>query len=391
MNKIYFVNDGEIDLRCITTFGVSVKEIDNPIGFFGTGLKYAIAIILRNGGKFILYRGLQKYEFAAKTELIRGKEFGIISMNDTELSFTTDLGKTWKMWQAFRELYCNTSDENGQCTDEFIEPALGKTVIVIEDDDFYNVFKNKDEIILSGSPIYDLGEVEVHEYCSSNFFYKNIRVGLPDKTPMFTYSFKSGVTLTEDRTISNSAEVNYIIVKSVAYGNNNSFIERFLKAETNSFESGLDFQSHLFSKPSQCFMEVMSRIDFKHISNFSAVKYYQKYTDLKKAPKLCELNDIERQQLIKAIAFCEGIGFIIDINSINVTDDLPENNLGKVYMEKIYISRRAFMQGTKQVAATVLEEWLHLEKKYSDETYEFQTYLFDLVVTLGERLNGEPL
>ena len=36
---IVFENPGEIDVAAISTFGVSVKETDNPIGFFGTGLK----------------------------------------------------------------------------------------------------------------------------------------------------------------------------------------------------------------------------------------------------------------------------------------------------------------------------------------------------------------
>jgi hypothetical protein len=46
---VVFENPGEIDAAAIRTFGVSVKEGENPIGFFGTGLKYAIAILLRTG------------------------------------------------------------------------------------------------------------------------------------------------------------------------------------------------------------------------------------------------------------------------------------------------------------------------------------------------------
>lgn len=45
---VIFENPGEIDPRMISTFGVNVKENDSAIGFFGTGLKYAIAILLRN-------------------------------------------------------------------------------------------------------------------------------------------------------------------------------------------------------------------------------------------------------------------------------------------------------------------------------------------------------
>lgn len=50
MSKLYFLNNGEFDVSAMLTFGVSAKESDNPIGQFGTGFKYAIAIILRLGG-----------------------------------------------------------------------------------------------------------------------------------------------------------------------------------------------------------------------------------------------------------------------------------------------------------------------------------------------------
>ena len=45
--------------RAIRTLGVSVKVGDSPIGYFGTGLKFALATILRKGGEIVLKRGLQ--------------------------------------------------------------------------------------------------------------------------------------------------------------------------------------------------------------------------------------------------------------------------------------------------------------------------------------------
>jgi len=46
---IVFGNDGGLDLQAAMTFGVSAKETNNPFGQFGTGLKYAVAILLRTG------------------------------------------------------------------------------------------------------------------------------------------------------------------------------------------------------------------------------------------------------------------------------------------------------------------------------------------------------
>jgi hypothetical protein len=93
---VIFENDGEIDAAAIRTFGVSVKQGDNPIGFFGTGLKYALAILLRTGHSVAIQSGLEKHRFALKDVTIRGETFQVVTMNRRELGFTTqgwqDLG-----------------------------------------------------------------------------------------------------------------------------------------------------------------------------------------------------------------------------------------------------------------------------------------------------------
>ena len=115
VNYVIFSNPGLIDLRAITTFGVSSKENDSAIGFFGTGFKYALAILLRERQDITILRGkTKKYKFSHKTQTVRVDKFDFIYMNEQALNFTTDLGKTWKLWQAYRELYCNCVDEYGK-------------------------------------------------------------------------------------------------------------------------------------------------------------------------------------------------------------------------------------------------------------------------------------
>lgn len=58
---IIFHNPGELDIRAVTTFGLSVKKSDNPIGQFGTGLKYAIAVALRHGCDVEICAGRERY------------------------------------------------------------------------------------------------------------------------------------------------------------------------------------------------------------------------------------------------------------------------------------------------------------------------------------------
>ena len=127
---VVFTTPGLIPLEAFTTFGVNAKpNSTNPFGYFGTGLKYAIAVCLRNGCKVVLWRGDIKYTFYVSTKDFRGKDFDFVRMKKetrnfaglwassyTQLPFTLELGKNWELWQAFRELETNTRDENGWTT-----------------------------------------------------------------------------------------------------------------------------------------------------------------------------------------------------------------------------------------------------------------------------------
>lgn len=388
MNTVYFKNDGLIDLTAVTTFGVNAKETDNPFGFFGTGLKYAIAILLRNNHEIVIYRGLEAHRFTVAEKIVRGQPFKIVCMDDRELGFTLDVGKTWKMWQVFRELYCNTMDENGAVSLTG-EPEEDTTLVAVSGDAFLTEYVQRDKTVLNTKPIYQLGRVNVHPRSNDSVFYRTIRVAEFERPPQFTYNIVSKLALTEDRTVANSHELNSIIRECVLCGDNAKFIRDFISVNDGTYEATVDMNWN--DTPSDTFMSVMKSISFKDVANPSLLAFYRKHTEKRKTPKPAIMTDVEKQQLSRAVRFCEKLNYEVSKHTINVTDDLKKNILGMVYNDEIYIARRTFMQGTKQVAATVLEEHLHLHKNFHDETYEFQTYLFDVIVSLGEQLNGEPL
>lgn len=56
MSVVQFRTPGLIPLEAFDTMGISAKVGDHPIGRFGTGLKYAVAVILREGGIIRLFR-----------------------------------------------------------------------------------------------------------------------------------------------------------------------------------------------------------------------------------------------------------------------------------------------------------------------------------------------
>lgn len=389
MKTVYFSNDGLIDLTAVSTFGINAKETEDPFGFFGTGLKYAIAILLRNNQEITIWRGKDKHTLTLATKEIRNKTFNIVCLDGQEIGFTTELGKTWKMWQAFRELYCNTMDENGTVGSNEIKPQNGKTVITVTGDDFYQAYLKRSEIILETKPEICLRGVDIHRSPSRHLYYRTIRVAELDAEARFTYNFTSPIELTEDRTIKYASQADRIIRESVLQGDNEAFIREFACAPDQSFEGKMDLDWS--TVPNALFIRVINDMDFKDITNHTLLNVYKKHANTNKAPQPASKTDIEIKQLEKAIGFCKSIGYPVDKYRINVTDDLRENTLGIAYCGEIYIARRTFMQGTKQVAATLLEEYLHLAKGYQDETYLFQTYLFDVIVSLGERLAGEPI
>jgi hypothetical protein len=49
------------------------------------------------------------------------------------------------------------------------------------------------------------------------------------------------------------------------------------------------------------------------------------------------------------------------------------------------------MIGTKTVAGTLIEEFIHLKHGLGDECRDMQNFLLDRLVSLGEQMHGEPL
>ena len=64
--------------------------------------------------------GLKVYSFAVRSEVVRGKTFNMVCMNGEAIGFTTDLGKNWELWQAFRELYFDCTNEFGKAEAELV-------------------------------------------------------------------------------------------------------------------------------------------------------------------------------------------------------------------------------------------------------------------------------
>jgi hypothetical protein len=387
-----FRNPGEIDPRTITTIGANIKIKDNPIGFFGTGLKYAIAIILRLGGKITIYSGLDKYTFSTKKVDIRGKSHDLIMMNDQELGFTMDYGKNWEPWMAFREIYSNCMDEEGEVSTTVETPKDLMTTIIVDCADFEKTYLNKGNFFLENNDhlIHTNRDVDVYSRPEGGVFYRGIRVASINSE--FSYCIKIETKLTEDRTMKDDFNVRFYSAISLALMTDKDIIHRVLTAEQGTFEHRLDFD----------FGSVDMSKEFKEVAldligngnarlNHSIKGLIERRTETSIDLNEAEISDLEQQQLTKAIEFSRFLGFNVDYYPIKIAKDLGMGIHGLAKNRIIYIDEECFKIGTKYLASTLIEEFIHIRKGFKDETRSMQNYLFETIVHLGERLKGEPI
>ena len=247
-NVVSFQNAGLIEIAAITTLGINAKEGDDAIGYFGTGLKYAIAAILRTGQRIVIYRGLEAYEFKTVSTDVRNKSFDIVYMNGQPLGFTTRLGVNWEQWMLFRELESNTRDEKGVTHGRFIEPAEGHTTIVVTGQEFYNEYLNRDRIFINTTPLYRTQYVEVHEGAGNGIYYRGVLVQGTKEPTQFRYNILSELTLTEDRTVKYSWAVPHVLMPAICQMNSTDFWEDALYDSKGHYEASIEFSHSVMTQ-----------------------------------------------------------------------------------------------------------------------------------------------
>lgn len=371
-------NLGLIPIEGITTMGVNVK--DGPsIGLFGTGLKYAISVVLRLGGTITIYRGREPYRFSTETKEIRGKNFEIVHMNGQPLGFTTEYGKTWEPWMAFRELYSNMLDEHGTHSHEPQPAAEGVTTLHVDCGPITDAYANRHEYFIEGTPIYLSPELlEVHPGPSEFIYYRGIQAGRLAKPSVLKYNILTETTLTEDRNLQ-PYYIGWRIVRGLERCTDQHIFDEILLCGEDYFEYSLDWTE--VTTPSENFLAA-----FEASWEKNPAKPNRSATELlvRRRPHIREKGyrspTFEQMQMINtAYAFCE----FFDENArrwpIAVADDLGENVLALARFDKIILTERIFKMGQDEVNHGVLEEHLHLHYGFIDCSRGLQNFLFGLL------------
>ena len=399
-SKTYvFRNAGVIDPRSITTFGVSSKEGKNPIGFFGTGLKYAIAVLLRLKCSVTIHSGGDTYEFSAKPTRIRVNDFDLVHMNDEPCGFTTELGKTWELWQAFRELACNAKDEGGSWDDlgycEGDSPHAGETHVVVTGRAFDSVWAQRHSIILNSAPLSALADhAEIHAGRSEYLYYRGVRCHKLSRPSAYTYNVTRTMDLTEDRQFKYDWYAADSVCRAVTASHDAMICQTVVTADPQMWWEPGALPFPRSAPVSEVFKDTVIYLAKKFAKNLNpaARKLVQEeyLEDLLVGEEL-KLTRMDQVRLDKATGFLLKIGYDVSRYPIKVSAHLGEGVLGRAHQNVIYISKLAFEQGTKRLAGTIYEEFLHLSTGCQDCTYEMQNMLIDAIMSMGEQALGEVL
>jgi hypothetical protein len=378
MRLVNFHNPGHVDLDTIRTMGVNVKDNDNPIGYFGTGMKYAIATLLRTKHTITLQTNGETIPFTTLTKEIRGKPFEMIMMGDEQLGFTTDLGKNWEPWQAYRELASNAFDEGGKVTTNAVEDD---TVFTVIGEGIIEAHRIRDTIFLQSEPWLLKDGIEVHRGESKYLFYRGVRVHKLDKPSRFTYNFVSHMALTEDRTLASPYMAQYELQRVLPTFPEPKLAERLVSAGEGHYEERLSWRE--CTKPSDEFLDALEEAYKRDRARFS--RQLQEMLNAHRKVGEYEpfmLSRADEQVFAEALTRLRRLNAIVAPEDVVFAEHLGPGVYAVVDGGKIYISRQTLANGLDFLTITLYEEWIHLRMGYHDESRGMQQYLLDKILEL---------
>ena len=377
---VYFANDGHLDLDVIRTMGVSVKKNDNPIGFFGTGLKYAIATLLRTDHLISLHTNGETIEFYTKPKEIRGEMFNMIMMGDEQLGFTTDLGKNWEVWQAYRELYSNTMDEQGIVSGTFSEK---ETVFTVRGPSIVDIHAERGKIFLQGDPWLVTDGIEIYRGKSEYVYYRGVRVHKLLKQSRFTYNLTCHMMLTEDRTLASQYDMNYKMGTRLPRIADPEFTNKIVDPEWDGQERQVDFSDCY--EPSEEFLDSLEKYRTNARMRDSNRDMLQKHRRVSNY-EVFNLDDNQVAMVSEACAMLRGsLNAIVHPSELTFVENLGPGIYATAKDGHMVITRQCISNGLDFLAITIYEEWIHDKMGYHDESRGMQQFLFDKILELIKR------
>lgn len=408
-------NKGEIETGAFSLIGASTKRGDSSkIGFFGSGLKYALAVFLREGIPVSVFSGKKEVKITTKKSSFRDEQFDVICINGKPTSLTVQMGPSWKPWFAIREVYCNAIDETlidiklaGEPAGEeditsFFVGITPKTKEVLEKWDHYFSDKRTD-VVHRG-----LDVKFFHGSETTIIYRKGIQCFTSEKASLYHYDCEH-LRINESRVLANDIEWKLSVGSYFVRHATRKMVENFLLNHKGKFEANFlwEYQTPNFTDRWLEAIDKRVLVPEEYAGNFideiKGLRYvilpYELIKVLKKAfddkvdligeinddgEKFRDPNDRERVYIDEAKEFLKAAGIPIEHN-VRICSFRNSVMLGRAKEEEILLSPKLFDMGKKMVVMVMLEEESHLTTGYGDNTRGFQDYLFGKIVTLMEQ------
>ena len=393
---VIFENRGWLDDRALSVMGLNAKENADAIGYFGTGLKYAIAISLRQNWKMWVQPGDgEVYQIGHSVSKFRDKLFSIPTYKGRELPFTLEYGKNWLPWMAYRELRSNAMDEGGKTYADLNFPEAQPDVvrIIIQSQELLDIHLKPDSIFFEDRQAIKLREgMYMSTKHPGSIFYRGIFVGKHNLPGKYSYNIYETLTLNEDRTVDayNMNTALYYIAEAIEAGlKDRDMLAHFICPEENTMEGNISAHLHFPDRPGHPLYDAVldayrNRPGLLFEKHRKRMRGYLQEDAFNTLP--LRANDAAIiKQVTKTMA-----EFDMPIDGLPVVwnADLGETLFGLVADGRIYISRRSFDEGYRNVLATMIEEYIHFVPKYGDFTRGFQDFTLRLAVRLMEEVQA---
>jgi hypothetical protein len=436
MRYLIIDNEGAVDPDALRFMGFSSKRGDSSkIGFFGSGQKYAAAVLLRNrsslscvshfpnGDKLrvewitkpVIVRGVETKEMFMRTK-VRHADGSEDRAKSIPLSTTIDIGPTWDAWMGVREVLSNAVDEgflhvsSAESGDAWDCPEGGTRFFIKMSPAILAVHNSWDRYFrIDRSSFVEStshGRILPSIGPGTRFYRKGFLVYESRLNGKYDYDFDD-ISIGEDRTATRF-ECNWEAVTLLNYSTPS--LKRSILTSSNEFEISLGescsslsegwseaiLDSEIVGTPTE-FRIFKGRIDGKVPAPVPSDAWAIKLSGCESVPSLSKLvgkgpknphvevdviEDREESLLNEAFEILERSGFDLSRDEVKIVQFEDTLVLGDASSSTILISQRVLSMGMREVLATLIEEWAHRRSRACDETRQFQNFLLDRIVEL---------
>lgn len=419
MKYVCFENKGEVPINAFKLLGASSKRgSKTKIGYFGTGLKYAIAVMLKQGIDFKIYSGDKEVKIGVRKTKFIDEDVLVMTVNGEKTSITLDAGIDWLPWFAIREVYSNTIDENGgMAVNTELGPKAGYTRLFIDSEApaLNDVFQNWNcYFSMNRDPLYKnatgtlLPKLPTRpEYTA---FRRGIRVYESHRHSVFDYDLQD-VEINESRVAVYSFRVHQEASELLAASplvNINEFLRLAKNPRHKEYiewqDEFWDFTStYSFSEDWLVALADKRLVPHNYAGNYDITETTQIVPDKLLVKLQKRFGDsinvagdnkdkfivlqMDKQPLSKMLEVFAMAGFEWSIEDIDIVRFGDKDLLGMAKDGRVLLSAQLFTPIYKhRVAPTLLEEIAHAKTGYSDATRELQGYLFNTITNMAKEL-----